>query len=153
MMKTARILHGKQLVPTCISSRNFFTIFTEFLRFFYASWRSGTKVYPWTTILGKMWEMLGTSQPPGPQFRSILVYPWDPKLAKIGTRPHGALSGGLDLHDFTHDPVTLVSPFQAKYGPWKDRILRPCGHPISRRVPALVTESLVRSFSSASPST
>jgi hypothetical protein len=40
-------------------------------------------------------KMSGTSQPPGPQFRSILVNPWDPKSAKIHTRPYGGLSGGL----------------------------------------------------------
>jgi hypothetical protein len=55
------------------------------------------KVHPWTTISGIFREMSGTSQPLGPQFWSILVNPWDPKLAKIRTRPHGGLSGGL-LH-------------------------------------------------------
>ena len=44
------------------------------------------------------WEMSGTSQPPEPQFRSLLVNPWDPKFTKIRTRPYGALSGVLLNH-------------------------------------------------------
>ena len=84
MTKATRKSHS----TTHISSRIFFTIFREFLRFFYASWRLGTKVHPWTTILGKV----GYKSTPG---TPILVDPWDPKLAKIHTRPYGGLSGVL----------------------------------------------------------
>jgi hypothetical protein len=69
-------------------------ILMDFLRFFYA-WRSGSKVHPWIAIFGNAVIMLGTSQPPGPQFWSLLVNPWDPELAKICTRPYAVLSGVL----------------------------------------------------------
>jgi hypothetical protein len=53
--------------------------------------------------------MSGTNQPPGPQFWSLLVNPWDPKLAKIGIQPYGALSGVLLLHTlYVYCAMTLL---------------------------------------------
>jgi hypothetical protein len=86
---------SKSYTTTRTSSRIIFTILMDFLRFFYTSWRLGSKVHPWIAIFGNAVIMLGTSQPPGPQFWSLLVNPWDPELAKICTRPYAVLSGVL----------------------------------------------------------
>jgi hypothetical protein len=67
------------------------------------------KVHPWTTISGIFREMSGTSQPLGPQFWSILVNPWDPKLAKIRTRPHGGLSGAWQEYSGQLGPSLSLS--------------------------------------------
>ena len=66
----------------------FFTIFLEFYVFF-----SPPVCQVWKSTHGlPFW---GKSQPPGPQFWSFLVNPWNPKMAKIQTQPPAALAGGL----------------------------------------------------------
>jgi hypothetical protein len=62
--------------------------------------------------------MLGTSQPPGPRFWSLLVNPWDPKFTKICTRPYAALSGVLSAPAFdsagpSQSPHSQLGPSQA----------------------------------------
>ena len=41
------------------------------------------------------WDVGYKGNPPGPQFGSLFVNPWDPQFAKICTRPYAVLSGGL----------------------------------------------------------
>ena len=91
MTKATRKSHS----TTHISSRIFFTIFREFLRFFYASWRLGTKVHPWTTILGKG----GYKSTPG---TPILVDFGQPLGPEIGQNPYPTLWGII------RGPVALV---------------------------------------------
>jgi hypothetical protein len=96
------------------------------------------KVHRWTTISGNFREMSGTSQPLGPQFWSILVNPWDPKLAKIRTRPHGGLSGGLPEvtgSPAVTSPLSVVSHIHRQCSPLARGFVRTLVYAVRRYSP------------------